>query len=198
MAKDTSTHGGYRPGAGRKAKPEPSVRVSIPASAKDSVVDFVKLLSDRKASEAQWPSCLTPVQLADQLTSVKLPLFAHPVQAGFPSPADDYVADSLDLNEHLIARKEATFMVRVQGDSMVGASINDGDLLIVDRSITPGNGSIVVAAVDGEFTVKRLEKHRGKIRLLPENPRFEPIEFKDEQELQIWGVVTSVIHSFKS
>jgi len=89
-------------------------------------------------------------------------------------------------------------MVRVQGDSMVGASINDGDLLIVDRSITPGNGSIVVAAVDGEFTVKRLEKLRSKIRLLPENPRFEPIEFKDEQELQIWGVVTSVIHSFKS
>lgn len=88
-------------------------------------------------------------------------------------------------------------MLRVQGDSMVGVGIQDGDLLIVDRSITPSHGSVVVAAVDGQFTVKTLEKTCGRLRLMPSNPDFKPIEFKDGQELEVWGVVTSVIHQFK-
>ena len=88
-------------------------------------------------------------------------------------------------------------MLRVQGDSMTGAGIQDGDLLIVDRSITATHGSVVVAAVDGQFTVKTLEKVRGRLRLMPSNPDFKPIEFKDGQELEVWGVVTSVIHQFK-
>lgn len=124
-------------------------------------------------------------------------MFAHTVQAGFPSPADDYVADTLDLNEHLIHRKEATFFVQASGNSMIGAGIHDGDILIVDKSITASDGDIIIATVDGEFTVKRLEKRLGLVRLMPENPEFKPIEFKNEQELVVFGVVTSVIHQFK-
>lgn len=194
----TPKHGGKREGAGRKSKyGEPTAMVRVPQSAKAVVVDFLQSLSEQRRSEAKWPTSLTPVELTTSPEPFRIPLFSHPVQAGFPSPADDYVADKLDLNEHLILRKEATFMLRVQGDSMVGVGIQDGDLLIVDRSITPSHGSVVVAAVDGQFTVKTLEKIRGRLRLMPANPDFAPIEFKDGQELQIWGVVTSVIHQFK-
>lgn len=121
-------------------------------------------------------------------------LFSHSVRAGFPSPADDYAAEALDLNEYLIAHKEATFFLRAKGLSMTGAGIQDGDLLVVDRSLNPAHRRVVIAVVDGEFTVKRLDKRGGKIRLLAENPDFAPIDFQDGQELQIWGVVTSVIH----
>ncbi len=123
-----------------------------------------------------------------------LPLFSYSVRAGFPSPADDYVSEALDLNEHLIAHKEATFFLRAKGHSMTGAGIQDDDLLVVDRSLTPAHRSVVIAVIDGEFTVKRLFKRGGKIRLLAENPKYAPIEFNEGQELQIWGVVTSVIH----
>ena len=129
--------------------------------------------------------------------SVRLPLFAHPVRAGFPSPADDYVCDTLDLNELLIPHREATFFVRAKGHSMIGAGIHDNDLLVVDRSVNPVHRSIVIAVIDGEFTVKRLYKRAGKIKLLAENPDYAPIELQDGQELQVWGVVTSVIHRLR-
>lgn len=128
---------------------------------------------------------------------ILLPLFSHPVRAGFPSPADDYVCDTLDLNEHLIPHREATFFVRAKGLSMIGAGIRDNDLLVVDRSLTPNHHSIVIAVIDGEFTVKRLFKRGNKIRLLAENPDFPPIDLQDGQELQVWGVVTSVIHRLR-
>lgn len=140
------------------------------------------------------PPCIRPLRPVPHPTPLALPLFAHSVRAGFPSPADDYVAGTLDLNEHLIAHQEATFLLRAKGHSMSGAGIQDGDLLVVDRSLNPAHRAVVIAVVDGEFTVKRLDKRGGCIRLLPENPDFAPIEFKDGQELQIWGVVTSVIH----
>ena len=125
---------------------------------------------------------------------VARPLFLSRVPAGFPSPAEDYVECGLDLNEHLIAHREATFFVRVKGHSMTGAGIRDGDLLVVDRALEAGDGDIVVAVVDGELTVKRLWRRGGRVRLLAENPAFAPIELKDGQELAVWGVVTSVIH----
>ena len=128
---------------------------------------------------------------------VRLPLFAHPVRAGFPSPADDYVCDTLDLNEHLIPHREATFFVRAKGHSMIGAGIQDNDLLVVDRSLNPVHRSIVIAVIDGEFTVKRLSKRAGRIKLLAENPEYAPIELQEGQELQVWGVVTSVIHQLR-
>ena len=124
------------------------------------------------------------------------PLSLSCVPAGFPSPVEDYVEGSLDLNEHLIAHKEATFFVRVRGDSMAGAGIRNGDLLVVDRAREATDGDIVIAVVDGELTVKRLYKRGGNLRLMPENPCFHPIDFKDGQELTVWGVVTSAIHQF--
>lgn len=126
--------------------------------------------------------------------SLARPLFLSRVPAGFPSPAEDYVEGSLDLNEHLIQHKEATFFVRVQGESMIGAGIQNGDLLVVDRALEAVDGNIVIAVVDGELTLKRLSKRNSQVRLLPENPCFHPIEFNDDQSLEIWGVVTNVIH----
>lgn len=198
MEKPQKSHGGARAGAGRKPKfGERTALMRVPESAQPVVMDLLNKFSGKRQVGPTWPDYLTPVRVADNPPPLKIPLFAHTVQAGFPSPADDYVADTLDLNEHLIHRKEATFFVQASGESMIGAGIQDGDILIVDRSITPTNGRIVIATVDGEFTVKRLEKTKTAIRLLPENPDFQPIEFKSEQELQIWGVVTSVIHQFK-
>src|SRR5450830_618117 len=119
---------------------------------------------------------------------ILVPLFGHNVPAGFPSPADDYIEGRLSLDEHLIQHKDSTFFVRAKGNSMIGAGIFDGDLLVVDKSLNPSSGDIVIAIVDGGLTVKRLIKRGRKITLKPENPRFKEIEFKDGQELQVWGV----------
>ena len=124
----------------------------------------------------------------------KIPLFGCRVRAGFPSPADDYIEDFLDLNEHLIKNPAATFMVRAQGDSMTGASINSGDILVVDRSVEAVHGKVVIAAVDGELTVKRLYRKEGVVKLLPENPSYPEINITKEMDSVIWGVVTNVIH----
>ena len=189
-------HGGKREGAGRKSKfGEPTTLVRVPESAKPVVIDFLAELAQKRQAEPTWPSHLTTVKLAENPTSFKVPLFGHTIRAGFPSPADDYVADTLDLNEHLMPRKEASFLLRAKGESMIGVGIHDGDILVVDRSITATDGKVVIATLDGQFTVKTLEKKRGKIRLMPANTDFEPIEIRDEQELQIWGVVTRVIHN---
>ncbi|MCA1788800.1 MAG: translesion error-prone DNA polymerase V autoproteolytic subunit [Thioalkalivibrio sp.] len=124
-------------------------------------------------------------------------MFGHKVRAGFPSPADDYVEAFLDLNEHLIEHVDATFFVQATGDSMTGAGIQEGNLLVVDRALEARHGDIVIAVIDGDLTVKRLEKREGKIRLVAENPAYEPIELKEGQELTIWGIVTSVIQRIK-
>jgi DNA polymerase V len=128
-------------------------------------------------------------------TKTKRPLYLVPVSAGFPSPADDYLEGALDLNEYLIKHKAATFFWRVVGDSMIGAGIHSGDLLIVDRYEEARNGSVVVAALDGEFTVKRIEIHDGKLFLVPENPDYPLIPVHEEQSFQVWGVVKHAIHS---
>ena len=117
------------------------------------------------------------------------------ITAGFPSPADDYLEDKLDLNDYLIKRPAATFFVRVVGDSMINAGIHNNDIIIVDRSIKPRHGKIVVVALDGQMTVKRLYRRDKKVVLLPENKLFKPIEILDGMEMVIWGVATNVIHS---
>ena len=124
------------------------------------------------------------------------PLAAVRLQAGFPSPADDYMETALDLNEYMIDNPPATFFVRVTGESMTGAGIFPDDLLVVDRSVTAHNGDIVVAVLDGEFTVKRLIRRAGRVDLVAENPNFPPIRITGESDLQIWGVVRHVIRSF--
>lgn len=136
---------------------------------------------------------LTIIQ-PDFSTSIERPLFLSKVPAGFPSPADDYLEGKLDLNEHLIKHKAATFFVRVTGDSMLGAGIHDGDLLIVDRALEAQDKSVVVAVVNGEFTVKRIKKEQGRVWLVPENKNYQPLEMQEGSELEVWGVVTNVIH----
>lgn len=115
------------------------------------------------------------------------------ISAGFPSPADDYLETRLDLNKELISNISATFYARVKGDSMTLAGISDGDLLIIDKSKTPLNGSVVVCLIDGEFTVKRLEKSGNSYFLMPENPKYKPIKIKPENDVTIWGIVTYTI-----
>ena len=126
-----------------------------------------------------------------------LPLFLSRISAGFPSPADDYVESRLSLDEHFVQRPEATFFLRVQGDSMVGAGIHDGDLLIVDKSLEPRHGSIVIAEVHGELTVKKLYRNNGEISLLAENPAYRPIRVNEESQLVVWGVATEVVHTLR-
>ena len=126
-----------------------------------------------------------------------LPLFASRIPAGFPSPADDYVEARLDLNELLVQRQEATYFLRVKGDSMQGAGIHSGDLIVVDRSIEAQDGYVVVAEVDGALTIKRLRLGNGNPELHPENPAYPVIRFKEGQELRIWGVVTSSVHTVR-
>lgn len=146
-------------------------------------------------SDVLTASGLTAMRPSDALSALRLPLFGYRIAAGFPSPADDYIEERIDLNRHLIRHKEATFFLRVQGDSMINAGIHDGDMLIVDRAIEPVSGKIVIAALDGELTVKRLSISGGGVRLLPENPDYPVIEIGTEQELVIWGVVIHVIHA---
>ena len=122
------------------------------------------------------------------------PLFDSKIQAGFPSPTDDEVGDSLNLLELLVPHPNATFYVRVVGDSMQGAGIFSGDILIVDRSSKPVERSIVVAVVNKEFTVKRLVYENGIPTLVPENPNYPTIRLRADEELEIWGVVTYVLH----
>ena len=123
-----------------------------------------------------------------------LPLAGSTIAAGFPSPADDYIEKSLDLNESLISNPAATFFVRVAGDSMINAGIHDRDLLIVDRSLAAEPGRVVIAVIEGELMVKRLCRFRSRWVLMPENDAFQPVEIEDDGDLMIWGVVTYVVH----
>ncbi len=127
-------------------------------------------------------------------TRLEVPLVTAGVSAGFPSPADDFIDARLDLNEFLVAHPAATFFVRVEGTSMIGAGIHPDDILIVDRALEPRSGNIVIAVVEGEFTVKRYSCSNGKCWLLAENPKFGPIEVTEGMAVEVWGVVSYVIH----
>ncbi len=126
----------------------------------------------------------------------RLPLMQAGVAAGFPSPADDYIEKHIDLNDHLIANRAATFLVRARGDSMVNANIHDGNLLIVDRSIEAKDGDIIIAVVEGKLTVKSLRRKAGKTWLVAANEKYQPILVTDPEAI-IWGVVRHWIHSKK-
>jgi len=125
---------------------------------------------------------------------VLLPLYGGKVAAGFPLPADDHLEKTLDLNELLVQKPAATFFVRAQGESMLGAGIHPNDILVVDRSIEPVPGKIVICALNGELTVKRLQRNKGQWQLQSENPEYADIVIHDDLELVVWGVVTTVIH----
>jgi len=194
MNKPIFPHGGARPGAGRRSgsgrfgHDEPLTQLRIPRIDKQAVI---QLIDARRAERS------TPMWRPDPAPPrTPLPLYGSRVPAGFPSPADDYLEATLDLNRYLISDAPATFMVRVKGDSMIGAGIGEGDILVVEKGRTPVHDQIVLAVIDGEFTVKRLHHRAGRLALLPDNPAYAPIEIHSEQELAVWGVVTACIKKF--
>ena len=126
----------------------------------------------------------------------KIPLLNDSVSAGFPSPADDYTEENIDLNEHLISNPFSTFFLRVKGDSMINAGIKDKDLIIVDKSLIAKPGDIVIAMIDGEFTIKRLSIKNDELYLKAENHNYPDFSFKNHIDVQIWGVVIYSIHSY--
>jgi DNA polymerase V len=138
--------------------------------------------------------CTPPVPLA--VAFLALPLAGCAVPAGFPSPADDFMVKRIDLTQELITHPQATFLLRVSGESMRDAGIFDGDMLVVDRAIKPRHGHVVVAVVDGEFTVKYLHQRAGRVKLKPANPTFPEIAPREGQTLEVWGVVTASIKRF--
>lgn len=137
---------------------------------------------------------LESIQQILSASSSLAPFYETKLSCGFPSPADDYSEKKLDLNEFLVSHPAATFFIRVEGDSMKNANIATGDMLIVDRSLLAENGKIVVAILNGEFTVKRFFKREDQILLVPENENYRAIEIQAEDDFQIWGIVTYVVH----
>jgi DNA polymerase V len=168
------SRGGVRKGAGR---PKGLGKYKEPTKAVRLPISIIPLI-DKFISQA-----------------FKLPLYGSKVSAGFPSPAEDYISERLDLNEYLIKHPAATFLVRATGNSMINAGIHENDILIVDRSLTPQSGKIVIVAIDGQLTVKRLQKKKDRYLLVAENPDYPPIEIQENQETYIWGVVTQVLHA---
>ena len=115
------------------------------------------------------------------------------ISAGFPSPADDFKELRISIDQEVVRNEEATFYARVSGESMQGAGLDDGDLLVIDRSLEPADNKIAICFIDGEFTVKRLKVTKNEVLLIPENPKYQPIKITEENELIIWGVVTYVV-----
>lgn len=204
-----SNHGGKRPGAGRpkgsgKYK-EPTVALRVPQSLEVSIKALINNYRSVSAN-SEMEEMLTedyatavnfdPMVDFDNLPSNVIPMFGYKISAGVPSFTDDFIDDGVDLLEFLIRNPEATFLVKVAGDSMINAGIFSDDLLIVDSKIGPVHGSIVVAVIDGDLTVKRLYKRQGQVKLLPDNPSFNPIEITTDMDFSISGVVTNVIHTF--
>ncbi|MGQ7946116.1 LexA family protein [Flavobacterium sp. WC2509] len=126
-------------------------------------------------------------------SEIQIPYICEGVSAGFPSPAADFMENNIDLNKELSENPLATFYIRVKGNSMIDAGINDKDVLVVDRSLEPQNNKIAICCIDGEFTVKRIQVEKDCLYLMPENPNYEPIKVTEENQLIIWGMVTYVI-----
>jgi DNA polymerase V len=201
------TLGGTRSGAGRKKGSsvygESTQAIRVPESMVPEVKSMLlhrkqhflqsKLVGsiNTKAIRSADSSVFFP---AVNVRKIEVPLFSSKVAAGFPSPTDDYIEKTLDLNDLLIQKPAATFFVRAEGESMLGAGIHPNDILVVDRSIKPVIGKIVICALLGELTVKRLKSVGNEIILGAENPAYTDITVKEEADFVIWGVVTNVIH----
>lgn len=156
-------------------------------------------LTGANLSEVVWDNAYLDaiVYQSDPVTSCPLTLFMVPVAAGFPSPAEDYTEGKLDLNQYLIPSPASSYFVRASGNSMVEAGIFSGDLLLVDRSLEPREGSVVIAVVNGELTVKRLSYIGDRLLLVAENQAYSPLEINEHTDFLIWGVVTYVIHALR-
>ena len=191
MENTVKKHGGRRAGAGRKSLfREATQPVRIPISQIDAVRAF---LHTRVYPEPT----ITPLTMDPAPFAQPLPVFATGVRAGFPSPADDHAEPGLDLNE-LVDNPAATFCAWAEGDSMIDLGILDGDLMIIDRSLTPRHEDVVVADINGAFTVKRLIQKSSGSCLMPANPDYPPIPITANDEVRIWGVVIRVIHDLRA
>ena len=196
--------GGKRPGSGRKPNSgkfkEPTKAIRVP----ESCMKPLTLWLDNLAQENKKNTLPLDLLALDAIrlpethpTPLFMPLYECSVSAGFPSPADDRYDLTMDLNKHLVQNTAATFFVRASGESMLNAGIHNGDLLIVDRSLTAKSQDIVIAVVEGDLTVKRLIQSNGKTILKAENPAFSNIELTEDITVSLWGVVTNVIHSLR-
>ena len=199
-SKEKSAAGGKRQGAGRKPNSgkfkEPTKAIRVPESYIEPLTKWLNGLANADfLNPAVLANVFLPVSSPDQLT---MPFYDCSVSAGFPSPADDRFGITMDLNKHLVQNAPATFFVRTSGESMLNAGIHDGDLLVVDRSLTARSNDIVIAAIDGDLTVKRLIHTSGKTILKAENPSFSNIELTEDMAVSLWGVVTNVIHSLRN
>jgi DNA polymerase V len=197
--------GGKRVNAGRPSGQGPygekTKTIRVPESAVTDIKTYLELRQQRVSLSlvplAKMTNPIADVARVDAANDkILLPLVGPRVAAGFPSPADDYMEDYLDLNQLLISEKESTYLVRVKGESMINIGIFPKDLLIVDRSRDPIDGDIIIAVLDGELTVKRLEKRGHRVALVAENKKFPPIVVREDQEFLVWGIVTHCIHSY--
>jgi len=180
-----------KPGAGRKPSPIPTKAIRLPLPLVNRLLEVKK----KDGLQSLLGKAVGEILVAKASSSLNIPLFASRVQAGFPSPADDLCEGTLDLNEYLVPHKASTFFVRVTGESMTGIGIFPGDMLIVDRSLTPTYGRIVIAILNGELTVKRLEKEGNRVLLCAENEDYPDIKVSESDDFTIWGIVTNVIRS---
>lgn len=194
--------GGRRPNSGPKQSMSPYGEATsvlrVPLSLKPTIQEYLAEYKQQLAYPILKLDSFTKAELTP--ISLARPIYSGTVAAGqsrFPSPAQDYELESLDLNKRFITNPTATYFFEVKGDSMIGAGILDGAIAIVNAAKTPKSSSIVVAAVDGEWIIKRLYKRGGVIKLLSENPAYPPIEFREGQELTIFGVVEHVINPAK-
>src|SRR5689334_7514771 len=177
------THGGRREGAGRVAGPPTKVvRLPVP------IAEFARKLATVKKS-----GDVAAFLDVESRTPLRVPMMAWSAACGFPSPAEDYVDRPLDFNELLIEHPAATFAIRIEGESMTGAGIFPGDIAVVDRAREPVNGSLVLALLDGAFTVKRYRIRDGAVWLQAENPAFADMQITEGQALEVWGVITRSI-----
>lgn len=202
MAGQKGRSGGRRPGAGRLSSREAygaeSVRVRVPATWVPVLEqEKRRLRRQRRAGDAIGDEVVPLGRPAEDPSRLRVPLYQSRVQAGFPSPAEDFIEGRLDFNELLVKRPAATFCVRVTGASMTGAGIFPDDILVVDRSIEPERsfGKVVIAVIDGQMTVKRLIRQGERVLLQPDNPRFESIELNGDMDAIIWGVVTGLVRN---
>ena len=202
MSKENNTHGGSRSGAGRpkgsgKYK-EPTKAIRVPQGSLSYIKEFLESYPDVSEIGVATAAKSKQNNNTDNVVRLKIPLFSSTVAAGYPSPAEDHVDETLDLNEYMVQRPDSTFMLRVEGESMKNAGIMPDDILVVDRSLKAAHKKIVIAAIDGELTVKRLYHRGGLLKLLPENPAYPEIELESESDLIIWGVVIGSFRRFQS
>lgn len=187
-------HGGRRKGAGRKpVYGEPTKLIRVPESQVPVVSRYLDALKQAVPPRPTvQDAALRPI--ASKRTAMRVPALGREVRAGEPTTGDDYLEDVVDLGRHLVRDPASTFLMKVDGWSMRDAGISDGDELVVDRDVSPDDGRIVVAEVDGELTVKRLKKSSVGWSLQAANPDFDDVPVHDKNELHIWGVVTRVLH----